>query len=59
MKNKKLIWRKATDKEMENGLDHSVNKGMFLVGEEEYEVFDEIETDPNLTEEDIENRINN
>lgn len=32
-----INWRKATEEEITNGLDHPVNKGMFLVSEETFE----------------------
>jgi hypothetical protein len=43
---KQLIWRKATEEEIKNNLDHSVNKGMVLV--EEIEVPDETIDKENL-----------
>lgn len=41
-----MIWRKATEEEIEKGLDHPVNKGMVLV--EVIEVPDEQPLEENV-----------
>lgn len=66
MKKPLLSWRKATEEEIEKGLDHPINKGMLLVSEGEIDVVDEEKTEPidisNLSDEqvrELKERINN